>query len=185
MTLQCRQSEVNTNHMFKGIPNGDIFAIATQKNFLRRDLTALYTAIDALNNTNSFRTVQKDDAYVAVGKKGMRSLILKISNFIYSGKNSSTTFSFEGKRVLFFYISIFHSIGFSFYENHDSEISEDGFTEAEVTFSTPEKEREIKVSSKNHLKESQSRIQFLVLNTLQTRPIISVVDDVSSWKTGK
>jgi hypothetical protein len=56
--------------MFKAIPNGDIFAIATQKNFLRRDLSALYDVIDALNNTNSFRRVQKDDAYVAVGKKG-------------------------------------------------------------------------------------------------------------------
>jgi hypothetical protein len=80
---------------------------------------------------------------------------------------------------------IFHLIGFSFYENHDSEISDDGFTEADVTFSAPENEREIKVTSKNHLRESKSRVQLLVLNTLQSKPIISVVDDVSSWKTGK
>lgn len=53
-----------------GIPDGDIFAIATQKNFLNTgDVSALYTAIDALGAT-SFKTTTADDAYVAIGLKG-------------------------------------------------------------------------------------------------------------------
>lgn len=53
-----------------GIPEGDIFAIATQKNFLNTaDVSALYNAIDALGAT-SFKTATAGDAYVAIGLKG-------------------------------------------------------------------------------------------------------------------
>ncbi|XP_062611584.1 protein DDB_G0287365-like [Saccostrea cucullata] len=134
---------VELKDFIEGIPNGDIFAIATQKNFFRRDLSALYDVIDALGNTNSFRRVQKDDAYVAVGKKGS-----------------------------------------SFFEDHNSDISEAQSTEAKVTYTAPEREREIMVMSKNHLRDGKSRTEFMVLNTLQTKPIIHVVDDVSSWNAG-
>ncbi|XP_061186958.1 cell migration-inducing and hyaluronan-binding protein-like [Saccostrea echinata] len=128
------------------IPDGDIYAIATQRHFLRdyKDYTMLYDAIDGLG-TNSLRTVESDDAYVAVGKKGDRK---------------------------------------SYTEKLVSEIGPDGYAEAMVVYYNEDRERELVVSSINYLDPFKGKTQFLAVNTLLIRPIISVVDQTWSWKTG-
>ncbi|XP_062576125.1 protein DDB_G0287365-like [Saccostrea cucullata] len=145
------QNKINTAmqdlvNFINNIPDGDIYALATQRHFLRdfKDYTMLYDAIDGLG-TNSLRTVEADDAYVAVGKKGDRK---------------------------------------SYSEDLESEFGPDGSVEALVVYYNEARERELIVSSVNYPDPYRGRTQFLVVNTLLVRPIISVVDDTWSWKTG-
>ena len=58
---------------FTDIPNGEIFAIATQRDYKRedRDYSTLYDAFDLIAPSNSLRSTTPNDAYVAFGKKGM------------------------------------------------------------------------------------------------------------------
>lgn len=57
---------------FSDIPVGDIFVLATQRDYKRedKDYTTLFDALDLVAPVNSLRNVQPDDAYVALGKKG-------------------------------------------------------------------------------------------------------------------
>lgn len=73
----------------------------------------------------------------------------------------------------------------SFKEDLDSTIGPDNRTEALLVYSDDSRERELVVSTYNGLESWQGSLGLFVFNTLLTRPIISVVDNVNSWKTGK
>uniref|UniRef100_K1PJF5 Transmembrane protein 2 n=1 Tax=Magallana gigas TaxID=29159 RepID=K1PJF5_MAGGI len=129
------------------IPVGDIFVLATQRDYKRedKDYTTLFDALDLVAPVNSLRNVQPDDAYVALGKKGDQA---------------------------------------SFKEDLDSTIGPDNRTEALLVYSDDSRERELVVSTYNGLEPWQGSLELFVFNTLLTRPIISVVNNVNSWKTG-
>ena len=72
----------------------------------------------------------------------------------------------------------------SFKEDLDTTVGSNNKTEAMLVYSVEDRERELVVESENGLESWDGTVRFYVFNTLQTRPIISVVDDVRSWKTG-
>ena len=72
----------------------------------------------------------------------------------------------------------------SFKEDLDTTVGSNNKTEAMLVYSVEDRERELVVVSENGLVSWDGTVRFYVFNTLQTRPIISVVDDVRSWKTG-
>lgn len=63
------------------IPNGDIFALATHKGFIDdiMDYSSLYEGFDVIAPSNSLRLSKPEDAYVAIGKKGMHCLLINAS----------------------------------------------------------------------------------------------------------
>lgn len=65
-------------HKFSDIPNGDIFALATHKGFIDdiMDYSSLYEGFDVIAPSNSLRLSKPEDAYVAIGKKGMHCLLI-------------------------------------------------------------------------------------------------------------
>ncbi|XP_061181065.1 cell migration-inducing and hyaluronan-binding protein-like [Saccostrea echinata] len=68
----------NLTNFLNGIPDGDIFAIATQKNFLgSKDASAIYSVMDALGAT-AFKLATTNDAYVAIGLKGHTSTVQEV-----------------------------------------------------------------------------------------------------------
>ncbi|XP_022330330.2 cell surface hyaluronidase CEMIP2-like [Crassostrea virginica] len=147
-----KQDNINTAiteiiDFINNIPNGEIFAIATQRDYKRedRDYRTLYDAFDLIAPSNSLRSTTPNDAYVAVGKKGDQA---------------------------------------SFKEDLDTTVGSNNKTEALLVYSVEDRERELVVESENGLESWDGTVRFYVFNTLQTRPIISVVDDVRSWKTG-
>lgn len=68
-------------HKFSDIPNGDIFALATHKGFIDdiMDYSSLYEGFDVIAPSNSLRLSKPEDAYVAIGKKGMHCLLINAS----------------------------------------------------------------------------------------------------------
>lgn len=66
---------------FSDIPNGDIFALATHKGFIDdiMDYSSLYEGFDVIAPSNSLRLSKPEDAYVAIGKKGMHCLLINAS----------------------------------------------------------------------------------------------------------
>lgn len=67
----------------------------------------------------------------------------------------------------------------------DSTVGTSDSTEAIVVYNIENRERELIVTSENRFNSNFGIIQFLVVNTLYTRPIISVVDNAGSWKAGE
>lgn len=67
--------------IFSDIPNGDIFALATHKGFIDdiMDYSTLYEGFDVIAPSNSLRLSKPEDAYVAIGKKGMHCLLRNVS----------------------------------------------------------------------------------------------------------
>lgn len=72
----------------------------------------------------------------------------------------------------------------TFMEDLDSTLDSNDETEAIVVYNLEEHERELVVTSQSGLDLNSGSIQFIVFNTLLTRPILPVIDDVTSWKTG-
>lgn len=70
-------------------------------------------------------------------------------------------------------------------EDLDSTLDSNDETEAIVVYNVEEHERELVVTSQSGLDLNSGSIQFIVFNTLLTRPILPVIDDVTSWKTGQ
>lgn len=70
-------------------------------------------------------------------------------------------------------------------EDLDSTLDSNDETEAIVVYNVEERERELVVTSQSGLDLKSGSIQFIVFNTLLTRPILPVIDDVTSWKTGR
>lgn len=67
--------------IFSDIPNGDIFALATHKGFIDdiMDYSTLYAGFDVIAPSNSLRLSKPEDAYVAIGKKGIDCLLRNAS----------------------------------------------------------------------------------------------------------